>query len=335
MDPHDSTTIEQAVLAVLTGTPIAEAAEWAGSSPEHLAEATARYRSAGRTALSAPPDTSIWHQVNIEFADYPTAEHTFLAYLLPPLRQETEAGTVGAWWFIRKYPCWRLRVISGRDSTCKELPERLTGALDSAVARGAVKRWCPMLYEPETTAFGGPEGIKIAHDLFHVDSVGSLDYPHRTRTADDKRLDANSTSLLVISANSTSLLVISSLLRAAGQEWSEQGDVWARVEAKRPLPDDVPVDRVTAMTSALRALLAIDTRLARADMEQLAPYTDWLAGMERNGQALAHAGNAGRLGLGIRGILARHVVFHWNRMGFTTRRQAIWARAARETILGN
>lgn len=325
MDPHDSSTVEQAVLAVLTGTPMAEAAEWAGSSSEYLAEAAARYRAAGRTALNTPPDPSSWHQVNIEFSDYPTAERTFLAYLLPPLQQETEAGTVGAWWFVRKYPCWRLRVASGRDSTTKDLPERLTGALDSAVSWGVVKRWHPTLYEPETTAFGGPEGIKIAHDLFHVDSVGSLDYLHRTRTADSERLDAKATSLLVISH----------LLRAAGQEWSEQGDVWARVEAKRPLPDDVPVARVTAMTSTLRTLLAIDTSLVPADMDQLAPYSDWLAGMERSGRALADAAHTGNLQLGLRGILARHVLFQWNRMGFATRQQAIWARAAREAILGS
>lgn len=45
--------------------------------------------------------------------------------------------------------------------------------------------------------------------------------------------------------------------------------------------------------------------------------------------------HAGDLNLGVRGILARHILFHWNRMGFTTRQQAIWVRAAGETILGN
>lgn len=319
MNLPDSSTIEQAILAALTGTPLTEAAGRAQSSPEHLAEATERYRAAGRAALDLQPAS--WHQVNIEFTDYPTAERTFRAYLLPALR----TGLIGAWWFVRKHPCWRLRVQPGPGTRMEEAVAHLTEVLDSALSLGVAKRWRSFLYEPETTAFGGLEGIKIAHDLFHIDSVGSLGCLHRTRTADNKQLNPTATSLLVISG----------LLRAAGLEWGEQGDVWARVEAKRPLPDDIPVDRVTAMTSALRTLLAIDTRLARADMEQLAPYTDWLAGMERNGQALAHAGNAGRLSLGTRGILARHVVFHWNRMGFTTRRQAVWARAARETILGN
>lgn len=34
-------------------------------------------------------------------------------------------------------------------------------------------------------------------------------------------------------------------------------------------------------------------------------------------------------------VMPSGAVFHWNRMGFTTRQQTIWARAAREAILGN
>ncbi|MFF8968986.1 thiopeptide-type bacteriocin biosynthesis protein [Streptomyces sp. NPDC014995] len=324
MDLHDSSTTEQAVLAVLTGTPLAEAADWARFSPEHLAEAAERYRSAGRAALTTRPEPSGWHQVNIEFADYPTAELTFLTYLLPPLRQATDTGAVGSWWFGRKYPCWRLRVAPGHETTAQELSEHLVRALNSAVSWGVVKRWWSTLYEPKTTEFGGPEGIRIAHDLFHIDSVGALDYLHRTSTADNGVLDARTTSLLVIS----------DFLRAAGQEWSDQGDVWARVEAQRPLPDDVPVDRVTAMTSRLHDLLTTDAGPARTNTDHLAPYADWAAGMRHGGQALALAANAGLLGVGTRGILARHILYQWNRMGFTPRQQGIWARAARETFLG-
>ncbi|WP_264296568.1 lantibiotic dehydratase C-terminal domain-containing protein [Streptomyces sp. C8S0] len=56
--------------------------------------------------------------------------------------------------------------------------------------------------------------------------------------------------------------------------------------------------------------------------------------MEHGGRALADAAHEGRLRLGLRGILARHILFHWNRMEFTTRQQAIWSRAAREAVLG-
>lgn len=324
MDLHDSSTAEQAILAVLTGTPIAEAAALARTSPERLTDAVERYRAAGRATLGTRPAPSDWYQVNIEFADHPTADRAFLAYLLPSLRRATDTGTAGAWWFVRKYPCWRLRVAPGPQATIEDISKHVTEALDSAISWGVVKRWRPPLYEPETTAFGGPVGMNIAHSLFHTDSVGVLGYLDRSGRDGSGLLDAKATSLLIISR----------FLRAAGLEWSEQGDVWARVEANRPLPEDIPVERVTAMTATLRKLLLIDARPVLVPGGPFAPLADWIAGTERAGRALSEAGLEGRLGLGTRGILARHVIFHWNRMGFTTRQQAIWSRAVRESILG-
>jgi hypothetical protein len=89
------------------------------------------------------------------------------------------------------------------------------------------------------------------------------------------------------------------------------------------------------MTGAVRKLLTADTAPALTGGNLLAPLAEWADAIERGGQALGNAGREGRLGLGTRGILARHILFHWNRMGFTTRQQAIWSRAARETILGS
>jgi thiopeptide-type bacteriocin biosynthesis protein len=322
----DSSAAEQAILAVLTGTPIAEAARWVRTSPERVAEAVELYRDAGRATLDARPDPSGWQQANIEFTDYPTAERVFITYLLPPLRQTEDTGRVGSWWFVRKYPCWRLRLMPGPQALVEGIPKPLAEALDNAISQGIVKSWWPSPYEPETTAFGGPDGMDIAHDLFHADSIGALGYLQHTGTNRSGPLDPKAISLLVVSL----------FLRAAGQEWGEQGDVWARVEAARPLPDDVPTERVTAMTSSLRKLLTIDTAAASlAASTPLATLAAWNDAMKQGGQALGQAGRQGRLGLGTRSILARHVIFHWNRMGLTTRQQAIWARAARETILGD
>ncbi|WP_416962493.1 thiopeptide-type bacteriocin biosynthesis protein [Streptomyces sp. Agncl-13] len=323
--PHDNSAVEQAILAVLTGAPIAEAAARVGSSEGLLTEAAARYHAAGRSALNSQPELPQEHQVNIEFTNYSTAERTFGAYLLPLLRQETETGTLVAWWFVRKRPCWRLRVTPGPVTTIDDVTKPISTALDNAVSRGEITRWWPSLYEPETTAFGGPIGMDIAHGLFHTDSVGVLDYLDRDSTDDRGLLDPKATSLLVISL----------FLRAAHQEWSEQGDVWARVEAARPLPDNVSVERVTAMTGAMHRLLTIDAVPALAAGGPLTPMAEWIAGFERGGRALGHCGREGQLTLGTRSILARHILFHWNRMGFTTRQQAIWARAARETTLRN
>jgi thiopeptide-type bacteriocin biosynthesis protein len=254
--------------------------------------------------------------VYIQFADYPTAEQAFRAYILPPL----SGTTVEAWWFLRKYPCWRLRLQPCPDVPVEDAIAHVSEALDNAVSWGVVKDWRPSLYEPETLAFGGPDGMAIAHSLFHTDSDGVLDYPQ-------------STGITGLDAKATSLLVITHFLRAAGLEWGEQGDVWGQVEARRPLPEDVSRDKVSALADSMRQLLLRDASPALAD-GPLAPLRSWVSGMEYGGRALAEASRDGRLGLGLRGVLARHVLFHWNRMGFNDRQQAIWSRAAREAALG-
>lgn len=45
------------------------------------------------------------------------------------------------------------------------------------------------------------------------------------------------------------------------------------------------------------------------------------------GRAPADAAETNRLGLGLRSILARHIIFHWNRIKFSPDQQAIWSRA--------
>ncbi len=96
VDHTGTTAMEGAILSVLAGTPLDEAAGEVRTSPARLADAVERYRAAGRAALTTSP--AGWHQVNIEFADYPTAERAFRAYILPVLR----TGPVGTWWFVRK-----------------------------------------------------------------------------------------------------------------------------------------------------------------------------------------------------------------------------------------
>ncbi|MEW2248607.1 thiopeptide-type bacteriocin biosynthesis protein [Streptomyces sp. NPDC006975] len=308
---------EDAVLSVLGGMPIEAAARCAQTSPARLAEAVERYRNAGQTALQQ--QSAGWYQVYVKFADYPTAARAFRAYLLPALQEET----VGPWWFLRKHPYWRLRVHPAPAAPAEPVISHVTQALDSAVSWGVVKEWQSSLYESEVIAFGGLQGLEIAHHLFHADSLGVLAYDQLAEKGVDRLPDAKVVSLLLLA----------SLLRSAGLEWGEQGDVWGQVEAKRALPADVPPAKVSAMVDAMRSLLTVDAGAVFAE-STLASLRTWLTGMKREGQALQQAAHANRLGLGLRGILAKHVIFHWNRMGFSVRQQAIWARAAREALLG-
>ncbi|MCH0566938.1 thiopeptide-type bacteriocin biosynthesis protein [Streptomyces sp. MUM 2J] len=314
---HDTDRIEDAVLAVLGGTSVEEAARAADTEPAQLSEAIERYRDAGRAALDAEP--SGWHQANIHFADYPTAARAFRAYLAPALR----SGPVGTWWFIRKHPHWRLRYCPAPDASPEDAVRHISEALDSSVSWGVTTDWASTRYEPETIAFGGPAGMALAHTLFHTDSMGVLDYLHAAADGQPKKLDAKATSLLAMTL----------MMRAAGLEFGEQGDVWGRVEQRRPLAEDVPPERVSTMVEPLRRLLLSDAR-PLLDGGDLASIRPWAEGLERDGRALADAAESGTLSLGKRGILARHVIFHWNRMGFALRQQSIWSRAAREAVLG-
>lgn len=317
MPPHDTNQAEDAVLAVLRGAAVEDAARSAGTSPARLAESIERYRAAGRAALDV--HSAGWHQLNIQFSDYSIAERTFRSCLVPALRN----GSAGSWWFVRKYPCWRLRLCPSPQASQEDAIAPITEALDGCVARGAVAAWRHVPYEPETVAFGGPAGMAIAHELFHTDSIGVLKYLHVAGDGCEALPDAKATSLLAMTL----------LMRASGLELGEQGDVWGQVEERRPLTGGVAPDRVSGMVAGLRRLLLIDVKPLLAD-GPLTPVRDWIQGLEHSGLALADAANDGRLTLGVRGVLARHVLFHWNRMGFILRQQSIWSRAAREAVLG-
>ncbi len=73
--------------------------------------------------------------------------------------------------------------------------------LEELTAAGALARWWPTVYEPETVAFGGPAGIQAAHDLFCAGSRGILDYARQNVPGLGRR--------------ELSVLLINALLRAA------------------------------------------------------------------------------------------------------------------------
>ncbi|NBE51188.1 thiopeptide-type bacteriocin biosynthesis protein [Streptomyces boluensis] len=314
---YDPDRVEHAVLAVLGGASIEGAAGSAGTTAPRLADAIERYRAAGRAELDAEP--SGWHQVDIRFADHEHAEQAFRAHLAPALRAEP----IGLWWFVRKAPHWRLRYHSATGVPAEDAIGHVTEALDSSVSWGVASGWRPALYEPETVAFGGPTGMTLAHALFHADSDGMLDYFRAATDEPSELLDAKATSLLAMTL----------LMRAARLEFGEQGDVWGRVEERRPLAEEVLPEQVSAMAEPMRRLLLTDAR-PLLDSGPLAPVRAWIEALERSGRHLAEAAESGDLCLGKRGVLARHVLFHWNRMGFTARQQSIWARAARVAVLG-
>ncbi|WP_219419629.1 thiopeptide-type bacteriocin biosynthesis protein [Pseudonocardia nigra] len=315
--------VEQRVWAHLTGTPSTHPTPPCGDlTSGDLAAAIAAYRAAGRAALhEARTAQHRWYQVRILFADWDTAEQIAATELAPRLEQARHAGDVGGWWYLRKHPNWRLRAQVPRPGARTDTVAAVTSHLDDLVQAGAIQRWRETIYEPEQPAFGGPAGMDIAHDLFHVDSRGALTYLARPRQVGRREL---------------SILLCTALMRSARQDYGEQGDIWHRVAQLRPLSPPPPPEQLGTMIAPLHRLLAIDTSAAgplhdpRGSLGFAAP---WAAGLTAGGARLADLARDGALERGLRDVLANHVIFHWNRLGIPTTAQAVLARAARDTLL--
>jgi thiopeptide-type bacteriocin biosynthesis protein len=256
-------------------------------------------------------DETPWKQVNIAYPAQDRAERerqavAHLTGILPPAEAD---GLITAWWFIRK-DAWRVRYLltdqaNGHGSkTADSLHPLLTNGVT----------WTHDIYEPEIHAFGGPASMDIAHTLFHADSH------HLLSALSDGPADRRERSLVLCTA----------LMRAAGLDINEQGDVWAQVAAQRAglaqMPSDLQV--WASFTGNVRHLLLGRPRANLID-------SDWLTAFQQAGRSLQNLRKSGTLTRGIRAVIALHVIFHWNKLGLTAGTQATLAHAAKEAIFSD
>ncbi|MDT5025271.1 MAG: protein-L-isoaspartate(D-aspartate) O-methyltransferase, partial [Micromonosporaceae bacterium] len=266
-------------------------------------------------------DDDAWPQVLIEFATRDIAERVAVDRLRPELATAQAAGVLDGWWFIRKSPCWRLRC----QPTSNHTAHPLAPVLEVLTAEGRIVGWTAGIYEPEVFAFGGPAGMQVAHELFHLDSRNILDHLARQQAQPD-------TSGL--GRRELVILLCSVLMRGAGLDWYEQGDVWARVAQQRKADRIMPTSR--RLRSDVHRLMTVDVNPAGrlVDGGPLAAIADWCTAFERTGQQLADLVRRGRLERGLRAVLAHHVIFHWNRLGVPPMDQTILSTLAKEVVMG-
>lgn len=305
--------LTQAVLAVLAGTPASQAAALARTTPAALDEATEAFISAGQAALSARTEHD-WYHASARFPNWTEAETTATSSLGPALRRLQHDGIITSWWFIRKHPCWRLRLRPadlGNEAA-------ISRTFDNLAASRAISQWQPGIYEPETAAFGGPPGITIAHDLHCADTDSFLGY---LALADP-----------VLGRREISMLLCKTMLHAAGLDTFEQADTWHRVAQLRP-------DTKPASGKLARQLHGLMTRpiTPRAAIfgsgSPLAYAAPWATAFSHAGTQLRNAAACGTLQRGLRNILAHIIIFHWNRLAISTTTQATLARTAAQTLL--
>ncbi|MFC4463942.1 thiopeptide-type bacteriocin biosynthesis protein [Streptomyces xiangluensis] len=255
-----------------------------------------------------------WCQANVAFPDWERAETTALAQLAPLLRDAEDEGALTAWFIIRKRPCWRVRYQPAADGQ-----DRIGPGLDALIAEGDITAWTEIIYEPEVHAFGGAEAMASAHRLFHRDSRSIVDF----LPSDAGR-----------HRRETSLMLCSLLMRSAGLDWYEQGDVWARVGAHRALPAGSERDNSDRLLAAVHRLISVNGEHVMHAGGPLAHAADWASSYTDTGRELAHLTDSGRLHRGLRAVLAHHVLFAWNRIGLPYAAQATLAAAAKTVIFG-
>ncbi|MEV6949566.1 methyltransferase, FxLD system [Streptomyces sp. NPDC051172] len=179
-----------------------------------------------------------------------------------------------------------------------------TSLLDQLVADRVITGWAGGIYEPETHAFGGPEGMDVAHNVFCADSPAAL---AETGTP---------------GARERSVMLLSAMIREAGLDPFEAGDVYARWAALRPPVTPPQGPALERAVSAMRRLMNADAAL-RPDAE--AGWGERVAAFEDAGRRLRRLTADGRLIRGIRGVIAHHAIFAFNRAGVPAEAQAATA----------
>ncbi|MGJ3224773.1 methyltransferase, FxLD system [Micromonospora aurantiaca (nom. illeg.)] len=241
----------------------------------------------------APPGVapvSRWRQVNLSFASWRAAEEYAATRLAPALAVAEDDGVTAAFWFIRKTETWRLRLLPGGQLN------RFYVLLADITADDRIRDVMEPVYRPEAYAFGGDHAMTIAHTLFHADSRHILG--HLAAGGDHRR--------------ELGVLLATRLMRAAGLEFSEQGDVWHQVAARRHQPQ-APTPSPGLIAAMQRLLTAADD----APRSPLSATPQWSRAHEQAGRDLGFLARHGTLTRDLRGVLTHHILFLFNRLGIS------------------
>lgn len=256
---------------------------------------------------------TLWQQANLAFADPALAERIAVTHVAPILTAAEAKQMISAWFIIRKGHQWRLRYLPTHRAGINT--KRVSDQLGNLCIRGYLTKVTEVIYEPETRAFGGPRAMRLAHRLWHLDSRHLLT-PLATPPQRHREL---------------SIMLCTAMMRAAGLDWYEQGDVWARVADHR---DRANPAHTAVLREAVKQLLLVDPAgLAHPDAP-LAGKATLLDAFTTTGGALRRTHESGHLCRGLREVLTHHVIFMWNRRGIPEHEQAALAATATAIILG-
>ncbi|MGH3833645.1 MAG: methyltransferase, FxLD system, partial [Pseudonocardiaceae bacterium] len=258
-----------------------------------------------------------WQQMMLVGADRHRLAPVGFARLAAGLEEAEADGAITGYHFLLKDGGLRLRVAPDQEQARRTM-DRI---LDSLTTHGEISEWVRGVYEPEVFAFGGPAAMDIAHRLFCADSRAALAAAGRANRREP-------------GPRETATLLVSALLRVAGLDWYEQGDVWAQVSEHRPVPVLPPSERLAVAFAAMRRLMTVEGAAARVQASE----PGWelrLTAFETAGRELAQLARSGQLQRGLRAILAHHLIFTFNRAGLAASEQSALSYLAKEVVMAH
>lgn len=259
-----------------------------------------------------PHEPNGWQHATLSFPGGYGLTAPAAADLSAALELAITEGEITRYHFLRKGGRLRLRV-SGDDA---KAAARLGSILDTLVDHGLITGWVRGIYEPETAAFGGAAGMAVSHELFCADSRAAL-----SAAARDDAPDAG--------PREKAVLLLSTMLRAAGLDWHETGDVWARIAALRPAITPPMSDRFAEARTAVSTLMKTDAaRLA--DIEP--GWAQRVQAFDAAGRQLRELADQGEPSRGLRAVLVHNAIFALNRAGLSATQQAALAHLASEAV---
>ena len=169
--------------------------------------------------------------------------------------------------------------------------------------RGCIVSAYRSIYEPEARVFGGMESAAAVHQYFHHDSVNWIRWDHCP--AGQRTLSAEQLCASVMND------LFWRVLPCANEVW----DIWEKLVEDTRVSNTLDMGPFAAHVTA--AELAHDV-----PAKERAVLKSYLKANQELAASIQAAWSAGRLSVGIRTLLTTIAMFHFNRFGLGSAKQA-------------
>lgn len=250
---------------------------------------------------------TLWLNFRIELDD-PDKYQSTLRQIYYILQEITNEEIINGFWYVRKKDVSyhiRLRIMTNIIYKTK-----LSSKIKREISKLDIEGITQSVYEPEVCLFGGEAGMKLAHEFFSIDSEFILKFL--------SHIDIDK----LISLDSVSLWLWQSLIKEMNFDLYERWDIWNKVWQLRRF-EETESSSTQHYQEKLSKLFLLNLETISDPVGQhIALYNSMYI---KWGKKLVQSDRNGLLNRGIRQLIAIHIIFSWNRMGFGNEKQRILA----------